>query len=365
MNPRKNSNQIRNALPATALTIALLAGGAAAQQQQQRQQQQDQRQQQQEQRRQMQEQQQQDRARQAIAVHAMADDIVGKDVVDPRGESLGSIDDLVVDLNKGKAAYAVLAFGGTLGFNRDKVAVPMHAFSWDQREERFVLNTTRERLENAPEFDEDDLDKISEEGWLDRTRRAFGMERDDRRDQGRDQGRDRNAGEGRQDQRQIDRQQQRDRQQRDRYQEDRRDRSAAEEDNDHKPFAMASDIDDIKIVGSDGEEIGSISDLVVDRNSGNVAFATLNSGGVMGIGSDTHLIPWEALERKENKKFQVSIASDRFEDAPKLEDEEQLRDTSFVQSVYSFYQVRPDQRRDAGQRQDDRREREERRQQGG
>ncbi len=349
MNPLKNRKAVRLAtLPTAALTVALLAGTAAAQQQQQQRQQQD-RQQQQQRDRQMDE-----RAQRAVAAHTMSDNITGADVVDPRGESLGSIDDLVVDLRKGKAPYAVLAFGGTLGFNREKVAVPMEAFAWDEREERFVLNTTRERLEAAPEFDEEDLDKIGEESWIDRTMRTFGIERDEDRE-GRNAQNRRNA--------------EQDRQRRDQQRRDRdgyRDRSAAEEDKEeHKPFALGSDIDEIEILGSNGEEVGSINKLVIDRNSGTVAFATLRTGGVLGIGADTHLIPWEAMERTDDKKFRVSISSDRFENAPRLEDEDQLRDTSFIQSVYRYYQVRPEQRRDADRRQDQRRDREERRQQGG
>ncbi|TVS09272.1 MAG: PRC-barrel domain containing protein [Phycisphaerales bacterium] len=347
MNPLSNSKTIRRAaLPATALTVVLLAGTAAAQQQRQ---QQDQRQQQQ-----LRERQADERAQRAIAVHTMSDNIIGTDVVDPRGESLGSIDDLVVDLRKGKAPYAVLAFGGTLGFNRDKVAVPMQAFSWDDSEERFVLNTTRDRLEAAPEFDSEDLDKISEESWIDRTLEVFGIDREEGRDarDRRDAGERRNA---EQDRRRQD-QQRRDQD---------RDRSAADEEDKHKPFAMGSGIDKIEILGSNGEEVGSINKLVIDRNSGNVAFATLRTGGVRGIGADTHLIPWEAMERTDDKKFRVSISSDRFENAPQLEDEDQLRDAAFIQSVYRYYQVRPDQRRDADQRRDQRRDREERRQQGG
>ena len=169
MNPLTNRKPIRfAALPTTALTVALIAGSAAAQQQDRQQDQ-----------RHMRQQQTDERAERAIASHAMSDKIVGEDVVDPRGESLGSIGDLVLDLRKGKAPYAVVAFGGTLGYNQETVAVPMHAFLWDQREERFVLNSTRDKLESAPDFDEDDLDIISDEGWIESTRELFGMDREE------------------------------------------------------------------------------------------------------------------------------------------------------------------------------------------
>ncbi|MCC5785653.1 MAG: PRC-barrel domain-containing protein [Phycisphaerales bacterium] len=343
-------------IAAIPLTTVLLAGTAFGQQTTR-----DQQRQQQQQQTQQETRQHTDQHAQARSMHVLSGEIIGKEVVDRRGESLGKIGDLVVDLRKGETPYAVLTFGGTLGFNRDHVAVPMGAFTWDEESDRYTINTTKERLESAPEFDKSDLDKIAEENWIDRTNRAFGTDRS--RGEGRQQTdrqedrRDRGADEGRQ---------QRDQQQTGRDQ-DRRDRSAADEDNRFKPHAMVSDLDSMKVVTSDAEEIGSIRRLVIDRNSGRIGFVTLRTSGVMGMGSDTHVIPWEAIEQTEEKKFQVSITKQRFENAPELANNAQLHESAFIQSVYTFYQVTPrDADRSDQRRQDDRRleERRERRQGG-
>ena len=41
-----------------------------------------------------------------------------------------------------------------------------------------------------------------------------------------------------------------------------------------------------------GENLGSIYDLMIDKKSGNVAYAIMSFGGFLGIGNDYHPLPW-------------------------------------------------------------------------
>lgn len=77
-------------------------------------------------------------------------------VVNPSGESLGSIEDLMLDPQTSRVQYAVLDFGGFLGIGDKFFAVPLEAFTIDRQNERFVLDVSKERLENAPGFPKDD-----------------------------------------------------------------------------------------------------------------------------------------------------------------------------------------------------------------
>lgn len=77
-------------------------------------------------------------------------------VVNPQGTTLGSIKDLMVNPVTGTIEYAVLDFGGFLGIGDKLFAVPLQAFTIDRTNERFTLDVTKERLENAPGFDKDD-----------------------------------------------------------------------------------------------------------------------------------------------------------------------------------------------------------------
>jgi sporulation protein YlmC with PRC-barrel domain len=92
-----------------------------------------------------------DRSLQGLSSTSIVDD----DVVNARGENLGHIEDLMIDLDRGCIAYAVLSFGGVLGIGDKLFAVPWNALKLDTVEERFILDVPRERLENAPGFDKD------------------------------------------------------------------------------------------------------------------------------------------------------------------------------------------------------------------
>lgn len=97
--------------------------------------------------------------------------IRGKDIADysvrnPQGEDLGTIKDVVIDTNEGCVAYAVLSFGGVLGFGDKLFAVPWEALRYNATDDTFVLDMPRERLENAPGFDKDNWPTTAERGWL-------------------------------------------------------------------------------------------------------------------------------------------------------------------------------------------------------
>ena len=77
-------------------------------------------------------------------------------VVNTQGETLGDVKDLMVDLDSNRIEYAVLDFGGFLGIGDKYFAVPLQAFTVDRANERFVLDVTKERLEQAPGFDKTD-----------------------------------------------------------------------------------------------------------------------------------------------------------------------------------------------------------------
>jgi sporulation protein YlmC with PRC-barrel domain len=89
-------------------------------------------------------------------------------VVNSQGESLGEVEELMIDLESGRIAYAVLSFGGFLGMGNKLFAVPWEALQLDADNHCFVLNVPREKLEQAPGFDQDD--------WPDFADPRFGQE---------------------------------------------------------------------------------------------------------------------------------------------------------------------------------------------
>lgn len=91
-----------------------------------------------------------------------ANSIIGDDVVNGRDEGLGKIEEIVIDLAKGRVAYAVLSFGGFLGMGEKLFAVPWDALALDAENERFVLDKPKELLEKAPGFDKNDWPDLAD-----------------------------------------------------------------------------------------------------------------------------------------------------------------------------------------------------------
>lgn len=83
-----------------------------------------------------------------------ASDIIGATVRDKQGETLGDVQDLIVDVGNEKVSYAVLAFGGFLGFGEKLFAYPMDRFqaAGDDGDE-LMLSVSEQELKNAPGFD--------------------------------------------------------------------------------------------------------------------------------------------------------------------------------------------------------------------
>ena len=79
--------------------------------------------------------------------------LTNDDVRNRAGEDLGKIEEIMLDVDRGRIAYAVLSFGGFLGMGDKLFAVPWAALEVDEENECLVLNISRDVLEDAPGFD--------------------------------------------------------------------------------------------------------------------------------------------------------------------------------------------------------------------
>ncbi len=105
-----------------------------------------------------------------------ASDLIGAKVENPQGETLGKIDNLAIDPKTGRVAFAVLSEGGVAGVGSKYFAVPLRSLSLrtddNGKVKMFVLNMSKDRLANAPSFDQNSWPdkKKTEESY-----RYFGM----------------------------------------------------------------------------------------------------------------------------------------------------------------------------------------------
>ncbi len=84
-----------------------------------------------------------------------ASSLEGDKVVNPGGENLGEIKDIMLDLETGKIDYFVIEFGGFLGLGVKYFAIPFRLLKLDAPNKRFIFEHAREILEKAPGFDMD------------------------------------------------------------------------------------------------------------------------------------------------------------------------------------------------------------------
>jgi sporulation protein YlmC with PRC-barrel domain len=105
-----------------------------------------------------------------------ASKLAGVRVTSPEQERVGEIEDVVIDLESGRVAYAVLCSKGFMGFHEKLFAVPWHELSLqhDDAGRHFVLNTTRQKLKSAKGFDKDDWPDVASANWQSAMAKHFG-----------------------------------------------------------------------------------------------------------------------------------------------------------------------------------------------
>lgn len=82
--------------------------------------------------------------------------LIGDPIKNPAGEQLGTVKEVMFDLEKGRIAYIVMASGGFLGMGDSYFAVPWSMVNVDTDDKAVVVDVGKETIENAPGFDKDD-----------------------------------------------------------------------------------------------------------------------------------------------------------------------------------------------------------------
>ena len=88
----------------------------------------------------------------AIGLVLSGSSLKGDRVVNHKGEDLGKIEEIMIDLDRGRVAYAVCR--SAVFWLGDKLfAIPWQAFTVDTAKKQLVLNADKALLEKAPGFD--------------------------------------------------------------------------------------------------------------------------------------------------------------------------------------------------------------------
>ncbi len=84
-----------------------------------------------------------------------ATSIIGDEVENLKGEHIGKVKDIMLNIQYGKVEYVVIAFGGFLGLDQKLFAVPFAALRLNASKQKFVLDVDKSFMEKAPGFDKE------------------------------------------------------------------------------------------------------------------------------------------------------------------------------------------------------------------
>lgn len=107
------------------------------------------------------------------------------------------------------------------------------------------------------------------------------------------------------------------------------------------PVISSDKVEGTAVYSGNGDKLGSIDDLMIDKRSGQVRYAALEFGGFLGIGTDRYPIPWSMLTYDTNLDgYVVPLHEDQLEKAPRYAQEERPDyNDDYGRKVYDYYGV--------------------------
>ncbi len=173
-----------------------------------------------------------------------ASKLIGINVKDAKGDSIGEIVDLALVPSQRQVSYAVLSFGGVMGVGNKLFAIPLSAFETGKDRNDIVLNVTEDRLKSLKGFDDDKWPTDIADNWTKSEENAM-------------QGKVSSAA--------------------------------------SRNIIKATDYMDYEVKNPQDKGLGEIEDLAIELKSGIIKYAVIEHGGLLGIGEKLVAVPASSL----------------------------------------------------------------------
>ena len=98
------------------------------------------------------------------------------------------------------------------------------------------------------------------------------------------------------------------------------------------------------VFNTEGEQLGEIHDVMLDKRSGKIAYAVLSFGGLLGIGQQYHPLPWAILKYDTRQGgYVVGITIDQLKGAPTYAASETpaWADRAYEARIHDYYKAVP------------------------
>jgi sporulation protein YlmC with PRC-barrel domain len=103
----------------------------------------------------------------------------------------------------------------------------------------------------------------------------------------------------------------------------------------------ADKVEGTAVYNMNGDKIGTIRNVMIDKLSGKVVYATMAVGGVLGIGEKYHALPWNVLTYNPDLGgYQLDVDREKLEQGPAATEEElveKLQNKDWGRQVYDYY----------------------------
>ena len=104
-------------------------------------------------------------------------------------------------------------------------------------------------------------------------------------------------------------------------------------------------VEGTSVRNTNGDKIGTIEHVMIDKRSGRVAYVALSFGGFLGIGSEYRALPWSALRYNEGlDAYELNVTDDQLRNAPLASTdffETGAADRQWEDSIHRHYRATP------------------------
>jgi PRC-barrel domain len=84
-----------------------------------------------------------------------------------------------------------------------------------------------------------------------------------------------------------------------------------------KPLIESDRVEGTTVYDPQGNDVGSIKRLMIEKISGRVAYAVMSFGGFLGMGEEEHAVPWSKLTYDTNLGgYRTDITEQQLRGAP-------------------------------------------------
>lgn len=104
------------------------------------------------------------------------------------------------------------------------------------------------------------------------------------------------------------------------------------------------DVIDKKLMNRANEDLGTITEVMLDKMTGQVAYVVLESGSFLGMGGKLFALPWNAIQYDAQKDcFRCDINKQTLEAAPGFDKDHwpDMADRTWGLSISTFYKTKP------------------------